>query len=348
VLGLDTWRATFAKIAGDEAPHDAGLLGLSLGLGLVLGRFLLLSPQPLLGTTDLRSILIYELPWNVLLLIILFFFFRWIAAGASVWLEVAATRRTPRLIYTSGLVIASIILIIWLEHLISYRDLSNIILQESFSVSAVIDNLKPQFLEVTLQQVSTFLAFVCLWAFPLAVSIWRERRATVAASSWAFLGSSSQTARWSVQEPLRPRLAMIVGLVGGLIYWFLLLLVEIWRNSYVSAAIKNTDQFHLWFALILLMGGAVLQAIVAAIVTVWVRRLGVLQGLFAAFFAGCIMTTALCVNNLLEGTSIDLVYIGTVLGWMVNGGAILAMLTALVVSALTGWIRYKPLQYPPS
>jgi len=348
VLGLDTWRATFAKIAGDEAPHDAGLLGLSLGLGLVLGRFLLLSPQPLLGTTDLRSLLIYELPWNILLLILLFFFYRWIAAGASVWLEVAANHRSPRLIYTSGLIIASVILVIWLEHLFSYRDLSNIILQESFSVSVVIDNLKPQFLEVTLLQVSTFLAFVCLWAFPLAASIWRERRATVAASSWAFLDSSSQSARWSVQEPLRPLLAMMIGLVGGLIYCFLLLLIEIWRHSYVPVAITNTDQFHLWFALVLLTGGAVLQAIVAVIVTVWVRRLGVLQGLFAAFLAGCVMTAALCITNLLYGESLDLFYVGSVLGWMVNGGAMLALLTALVASALTGWIRHKPLQYPPS
>ncbi len=339
VLGLDTWRATFAKIAGDAVPHDAGFLGLSLGLGLILGRFLLLSPQPLPGTTDLRATLIYDLPWNVLLLIGLFFFFRWIAAGASVWLEIAATRRSPRLIYTSGLVIASVVLVIWLEHLFSYRDLNDNILQGSSSVSVVIDNLIPQFLEVTLLQVSTFLAFICLWAFPLAISFWRGRMEKVTTSNWAFLDSPSQHVTWPLQEPLRPLLALMIGLVGGLLYYILLLLLEVWRHSFLPAGITNTDQFHLWFGIGLLAGGAVLQAIVAAIVTVWVRRLGVLQGLFAAFVAGCVMTASVCGRTLLLGQTIDSSYVWDVLGWMVNGGAILALLTALVVSAMAGWIR---------
>jgi hypothetical protein len=338
VLGLSTWRASFAKIARGEAPHGAGLLGLSLGFGLILGRFLLLSPQPLPGSTDLAT-LIYDLPWNVLLLIGLFFFFRWIAAGASIWLRIATTRRSPRLIYTLGLVIASVVLVIWLEHLFSYRDLSAIDLPQSSSVSAVIDDLRSQFFEVTLLQVSTFLAFVCLWAFPLAASLWRRRMARVATSNWAFLDSPSQDARWPLQEPLRPLLAIAIGLVGGLLYCLLLLLLEIWRLSYVPAAITNTAQFHLWFAIVLLTGGAVLQAIIAAIVTVWVRRLGVLHGLFAAFVAGCVMTAGVCDSVLLYGQTIDSFFVWVVLGYMVNGGAILALLTVLVVSALAGWIR---------
>ncbi len=339
VLGLNTWRATFAKIARDEAPDAAGLLGLSLGFGLILGRFLLLSPQSLPGLTDLAT-LIYDLPWNVLLLIGLFFFFRWIAAGASVWLEIAAARRSPRLIYTSGLIIASVVLIIGLEHLFSYRDLSSLDLSQGISsVSNPFTDSIEYFWLVTLGQLTTLLALMCLWVFPLAASFWRRRMARAATSSWAFLDSPSQYAGLPLQEPLRPRLALMIGLVGGLLYCILLLLIQIWRHSNLSAAITNTDQFIQWFTYGRFVGGAILQAIIAAIVAVWVRRLGVLYGLFAAFVAGCVMTAGVCGSVLLYGQTIDFFFVWNVLGWIVNGGAILALLTAPVVSALAGWIR---------
>ncbi len=339
VLGLSTWRATFAKIARDAAPHGSGLLGLSLGFGLILGRFLLLSPQPLPGSTDLATLL-YDLPWNVLLLIGLFFFFRWIAAGASVWLEIAATRRSLRLIYTSGLIIASVVLIIGLEYLFYYRDLSSIDLsQGSSSLSNPIADSINVFFSVTLLQPTTLLALICLWVFPLAASFWRRRMARVATASWAFLDSPSQYARLPLQEPLRPLLAPMIGLVGGLLYCILLLLIQIWRHSNVSAAITNTSQFIQLFTFGRFVGGAILQAIIAAIVAVSVRRLGVLHGLFAAFVAGCVMTAGVCNSLLLYGQTIDSNYVWVILGWMVNGGAILALLTVLPVSALAGWIR---------
>jgi hypothetical protein len=119
-----------------------------------------------------------------------------------------------------------------------------------------------------------------------------------------------------------------------------LLLLEIWRRAYLLAAITNTAEFHVWFGIVLVTVGEVTQAIVAAIVTVWVRRLGVVHGLFAAFIAGCIITAVLSVSTVLQGQSIDFIYLGSVFGWVVNGGAILALLTALVASGLAGWIRH--------
>jgi hypothetical protein len=340
VLGLNTWRATFAKIARDEAPRGAGLLGLSLGFGLILGRLLLLSPQPLPSSTDLRATLIYDLPWNVLLLIGLFFFFRWIAAGASVWLEIAATRRSPRLIYTSGLIIASVVLVVWLEYLFYYRDLGSFDLsQGSSSVSNPIADSMNVFFSVTLLQPTTLLSLMCLWVFPLAASFWRWRMAKAATSSWAFLDSPSQYIGLPPQESLQPLLALMIGLVGGMLYCNLLLLIQIWRHSNVSAAITNTDQFIQLFTFGRFVGGAILQAMIAAIIAVWVRRLGVLHGLFAAFVAGCVMTAGVCGSVLIYGQTIDSYFVWVVLGYMVNGGAILTLLTVPVVSTLAGWIR---------
>jgi Zn-dependent protease with chaperone function len=340
VLGLNTWRATFAKLARDEAPHGAGLLGLSLGFGLILGRLLLLSPHPSPGSTDLRATLIYDLPWNVLLLIGLFFFFRWIAAGASVWLEIAATRRSPRLIYTSGLIIASVVLVVWLEYLFSYRDLGSFDLsQGSSSVSNPIADSMNVFFSITLLQPTTLLTLICLWIFPLAASFWHWRMAKAATSSWAFLDSPSQDVRLPPQEALQPLLALKIGLVGGLLYCILLLLIQIWRHANVSAAITNTDQFIHLFAFGRFVGGAILQAMIAAIIAVRVRRLGVLHGLFAAFVAGCVMTAGVCGSVLLYGQTIDSSFVWVVLGYMVNGGAILTLLTVPVVPALAGWIR---------
>jgi hypothetical protein len=132
----------------------------------------------------------------------------------------------------------------------------------------------------------------------------------------------------------------MLGLVGGLLYCLPVLLLEIWRHNYIPAAITNTAEFRVWFGIVLFTVGAVLQSIVAAIVTVWVGRLGVVHGLFAAFIAGYVMTAVVCGTSLLLGQSIDLIVVSSVLGWMVNGGAILALLTALVASGLAGWIRH--------
>ncbi|GAC1627038.1 MAG: hypothetical protein NVS4B9_18650 [Ktedonobacteraceae bacterium] len=340
VLGLDTWRATFAKIVRGEAPHRVGLLGLSLGGGLILGRFLLLSPQPLAGSTDLRTALIYDLPWNLLLLTGLFFFFQWIAVGAFVWLEVAATRRSPRLFYIAGLIITSVILIIGMEYFFYYRDLSNYDLsQGASSVANPLADSINVFFSITLLQPTTLLSLMSLWIFPLVASFWHGQMAKMAPSKWAFLDSPSPNTKLPPQESLRPLLALAVGLVGGLLYCIVLFLIQIWRHSHISPAITDTNQFMQLFAFGRFVGGAILQAIIAAIVAVWVRQSGVLHGLFAAFVAGCLMTAGVCGSLLLYGQTIDANYVWVFSGYIVNGGAILVLLTVPPISAMARWIR---------
>ena len=55
-----------------------------------------------------------EVVWNTVLLASTFIFLRWIAAGASTWLELSATGPSPRPAYRLGLAVAGGMLAAWL------------------------------------------------------------------------------------------------------------------------------------------------------------------------------------------------------------------------------------------
>ncbi|HEY6408666.1 MAG TPA: hypothetical protein VIY29_14465, partial [Ktedonobacteraceae bacterium] len=82
-----------------------------------------------------------------------------------------------------------------------------------------------------------------------------------------------------------------------------------------------------------------LEAGIAAIVAGWVKRLGSIHGLFAAFIGGCVMTAGLLFFIVLSGGTIDSLTIWTILCFVINGGALLVLPTALGVSVLAEWIR---------
>jgi len=71
----------------------------------------------------------------------------------------------------------------------------------------------------------------------------------------------------------------------------------------------------------------------------WVRRLGALHGLFAAFVAGCVMTIAILGLNLAFGGTFDLGVTWLTFALVVNVGALLALPSGLAVAALAGWVR---------
>src|SRR5579859_572795 len=143
VLGLGIWRATFAAMTRGEASNRAGRIGFGLGLGFVVGTFLSLGNAiDVPKSTGTFNQFVYNLPWNVMLMVSMVFFFWWIAAGASAWLEIAATRRSLCLIYLVGLAIACGVLTIWLVNIISFSDLSIITLQQSTSLSTVISYIE--------------------------------------------------------------------------------------------------------------------------------------------------------------------------------------------------------------
>jgi hypothetical protein len=185
----------------------------------------------------------------------------------------------------------------------------------------------------------TPLAVMSLWAFPLAAWLRRGRLTLPTGSRWMSLGASSQPLAFPSQELFRPRSALIVGLVGGLVFCILLLIIRIGLLLGVSEATRNTDQYKLLFFSVHIVLAALFQVGIAGIVAARVRRLGSLHGLFAAFIGGCMMTIGAVGLNQLFGGKTDLPFIWLVLCYIVNDGALLALPVALSVSTIARRVR---------
>ncbi len=341
VVGLGIWRATFAAWAREKATTSVGRVGLCLGLGIMLGTFLSFSNYFEPNSLNFSMVFVYGLPWNVLLLIGLFFLSRWIAVGASAWLDVATTGRSLRLIYTVGLMFASVVLVVWLAQLSSFNSESEFIREgglAAFDPILVLLALPARFLNALLQP-ETLLALISLWAFPLAAWFWRGRVRKATGSNWAFLDSSFQRLLWSHQVPLSPRFALTLGLLFGFVFCVLLLVVRVGLRLGVSEAIRQTDQFKLVFYSSQVVLALLLQVGLAAIVAGKVRRLGSLHGVFAVFVGGCVMTLGVLDLNLLFGGRIDLSISWQTFCYVVNGGALLALPVAIGVSAVVARAR---------
>jgi Zn-dependent protease with chaperone function len=355
VVGLGVWRGTFAALARGKSPRGSGRLGLGLGLGAILGQALsfvaFYFSRSGLALTGL-ALLVFDVLWNGLLLVGLFLFFRWVAVGASTWLEVAAAGRSPRLAYRLGLVIAGGLLAVWLAvlyYIYNARVGGSIPVfiestQEIFGVDlsgpkGMVLYILASFGTAVLNPLN-FVAFVSLWTYPLAAWFWRGRVASASGSSWAFLDPSSQPLVLPRQAPLRPALALTVGLIGGMVFCVLSFIISLGLDF------AGPGTFAVWMLFGQAALAALLQAGVAAVVAAWVKRLGGLHGLFAAFVAGCVMAGGvLAIDWLIVGTEVFLASFSAAsdiwfeVSKVINGGALLALPTAWGVSALAGRVR---------
>jgi len=341
--GLSAWRTTFAALLQGQAPLGIGRAGLCVGVGLILGTFLSLSFDNILVNPLFPFVL--SLPWSLVVLVSLVLFLRWIATGTSAWLDVMISSRSPRLFYTIGLVIASVVLVVVLAQLFLFHQVATAItpflstpfdLLIGFAGVIVISIL---LIIDTLLSPGVLVAFVCLWAFPLATWFWRKKVKTQAGSHWAFLGTSSQPIVLPRQEPFRLRFALTLGLVGGLVFCSLFLVIDIGWHLSVPAASRGTVLFASLFFYGNIILAALLQATAAGIVSGWVRRLGVLHGLFAAFVGGCVMTVGILGINLLFGNRDTAGFIWITSSSVINSGALLALPIALIVSVIVQEIR---------
>jgi Zn-dependent protease with chaperone function len=354
VVGLGAWRATFAARVREKFPTCVGRAGICLGLGITLGRFLSISNEFESIPLSFATVFIYDLPWTILLLVSLFFFLRWIAAGASAWLGIATTPRSLRLIYIVGLIIASMVLAAWLAELFGFSNASKFIREgglTGFDSTLVLLALPAQFFNALLRP-ETLLVLISLWAFPLAAWFWRGRVRMVTASNWAFLDSPFQGLPWSRQEPQSPRFALTLGLWIGLFFCALLLIIRIGLRMGVPESIRLTEQYRWVFSSGQFGLALLLQGSITTIVASKVRQLGSLHSLFAAFVSGCVMTLGILDLNLLFGGTIDPFFTWQTFCIVVNGGALLALLVAGGMFAVVGWVpqtrRRQPQDYQPS
>jgi Zn-dependent protease with chaperone function len=333
VVGLGAWRTTFAALERGKARRNLGLLGLGLGLGILLGVTLAFTTAIPLATPEVLSIaeLAFNIAWGLLLLISLFFFVKWIATGASAWLEVAIASRSPRFHYIVGLTIAGGVLVIWLGFLFYIHTLGVTVLYLLVSPLGVLWSI--------VQHPLTLIGLVSLWAFPLAAWSSRQRVDSLSGSSWAVMDGTLQQPILMRKTRFRPGIALAMGLLAGLLYCVFLLFVRIGLRISLSESVRSTEEFRLIFFLAQVGIAAVFQTGVAAIVAAWVRRWGAVHGLFSAFVAGCVMTIGILAVNLLFGGTIDSQFTWSTFSQVVNEGALMALPAVWVVSTFAGWVR---------
>jgi hypothetical protein len=174
----------------------------------------------------------------------------------------------------------------------------------------------------------------------LAANLWQGKKVSPPATQWAFLDPSPQALSLRHHNRFCLSQALIAGIVGGVAFCALLLIVRLWWIS-VPEAVKSTNQAQLAFFAGQVAAAAVMQTIVAAIVTIRVRWLGVLHGLFAAFVGGCVMAVGLLGLNVAFGGGIGASFAWITFAFVLNGGALMALAISGSVSAAASWMRYK-------
>ncbi len=381
IVGLGTWRATFANQVRGLTPTGTLLLSLGLGMGLLFGQTLSLTVyevgnDPLVGDgyfTDVPSLtgltwssfmsqmgsIIF---WSIVLIIMLWFFFKWVVACAIPWLKLASSHVSLRRIYWLALVVESIVLFILFSQLYVVRqiaqfagDTSDPLMRDFYSMINLPDSVRgfAAGIFVILELMSdplVLIALISLWAYPLAAWLWRKRSARIADSPWAFLDPSfhastmlsrlkdaqergeedpSAHPRLPVSLPdkalFRPGLALGMGITGGLV--FCGILVYFLNGIKLDLSIDKV-----------IMLAVLVQVIIAAIMAGAVRQLSVVHGLFAAFVAGCIMTIGILVPGLFY-SNVNLDQLWAVFREIVTGGALASLPIAFIVSLLANWVH---------
>jgi hypothetical protein len=412
IVGVNIWRAAFAALVQNRPQRGVDRMSLCLGGGLILGTLLSPSLENFTIQFSFTETFVQNLPWALLLLISLMVFLRWIATGAQVWLEVATRRKSPRLIYRTGQVIAGGILIVWLTQILLFR--SYTLLVPMYKIDFAHFNIFT--LPLLVQNINSdpglLLTFISLWAFPLSAWFWRKGATATGHPSWAFLDASTnlysheQSSEIETQslltkvlhtgtgptgdgirsqfvqlgsvddrytmlknvdtlaDPIRsvspdagwyPSLhlnllnqsstrlpfALVAGLMGGLVFCGLNVMIQIWRHLSVPKMVQGTehDLFAWAFYWSNIALAVLIQAGVAGIVATKVRQLGESYGLFAGFIAGGVMTIGFLGINILFGGGVDFSFIWLTLCSMVSVGALLILPTILIMPVMVYRMR---------
>jgi hypothetical protein len=358
VVGIGIWRGAFVALMRGQAPRDARRLGFALALGLLIGELLRFVPLTLIksdytifelikifakaiGTLINLDSTTYILPTAVGLIILssllvllfamIFVIFKWVAAAASIWLEVVLYRRSPNLALTTSLVIASGFITVWVTGILMLIVLVIIYLFLRMLSLPEITSLSNLFSYLIVPSGSVIYATLFgLWTFPLAASLWRTKATSKAKSTWAFLEEASELPPLSTQPPLRPGLALIIGLVSGLIFCALLISVRYtdFMGPWLDSLIPSVDILYT-----LIGFSAFMQAIAAAIAASWIIRLGVLHGLTSASIAGYIISLTFIL--VFEAYRIWWFFVIATL----STGTLLALPMTMGSATLAGWIR---------
>jgi hypothetical protein len=353
VVGTGAWRNVFAARVRGETTGHIGVLGIGLGLGVILGLILsfeavlwpIFAPTGWLGWIILVAVILLG---AVLLPGSLFCLLHWVAAGASTWLEAATTLRALHLTYRLGVVITGGLVAVWLALLFFVLFLGTswqlAPLETMGGVASVQAAGQPiastGTMGLTIAITLFFsLIFISLWAFPLSAWFWHKQTAPLTLSSWAFLDPLPKPLTLPPQPPLNLGLALKIGLIGSLVFCGLLLVIHLVWGGFIPEATRSLTSAKITFFGVQVALAILIQAGVAVLTAGWIRRVGAIHALFAAFVAGCVMTVAVLGLNLLFGGKAEPIWVWSNFCLVVNGGALAALPTAISVSALVSWFR---------
>lgn len=315
-LGIGVWRRAFVVLIRNQPYAEVGKLGLGLGLGMSFG-----------GVFSLKNVVIHSdqnfmliLFWDVLLSVSFYYFFKWMAASAFVWLRVAVFERSPHRFYSAGLVVSGFCLTVWLCSIQLIRGLVNF--------SGLSGGL--MLIQISFLSPFSLVALISLWALPLSACLWHHRQPNSTFSPrWGFLDRTPDLVHQPIQLEVYP--ALKTGFIGGLIYCGLLLVIRLAIRTFLPDSVRNSE-VNLLFLIDGQMGLAVLmQAGIAMKVARSVRSLGKVYGLFAAFIASFIMTVGVLALNLLFGGTITPQITWTTLSSIVNGGTLMSLAGMLIL-----------------
>jgi Zn-dependent protease with chaperone function len=338
ILGVGVWRRTFVTLIRHQDSAEAGKVGLALSVGMILGKVFSLGNAR--SSLEVIRIAGYPLEANLaitlfgdfLLLVSFYYFFRWMAVGALIWLRASISAHSPRPFYTVGILVVGFCLTCLLGVIFGIWDVAKAIPNRFETLLAYIVFLPMLIINFAVYPL-TLIASVSLWAFPLSARAWHKRQPdSTFLPRWGFLDQMPS----QIHQPTRCQLeihpALRVGLMGGLIYGGLLFALRLGLYTFLPKSITDSASYNT----ILLFGcyvglATLIQLGVAIKVARKVQSFHKVHGLLAAFTAGCVMTLTALILSALFGRKIDAEFIWRIFSLIVNCGAMLSLLGMIMV-----------------
>lgn len=344
------WRGALLATVRGYRPHLMRRTALPLATGAVFGipvflgypflvafsggsgaRYMALKPVPI-GELLLGGIAVMILA--VLGLSITFaLYLSWVHSGARAWLPVALRQRTPRPVWTAGLVVAAVLALPWFSGVpLMVAAILDYAVEAAGRKPASLAELAAYILSTTRLFPFSLLAWVSLvavWAYPMAAAIRWPREG---ASSWVWLDPGPPV---SLALPLRVGRSLLVGIGGGVFgataLWFTVLDLP---PGVVQQLHLPQTPFAVQLASVMVVA-IVAQVPISIAATLAAPSLAFVHAMFAAFAGSLVLVVAECLRVLIWVPDANLrILLSAIFAPTVIGGAFAALPGAAAMAAL--------------
>jgi hypothetical protein len=347
---ISTWRNVFLALMSGRRPNGTIRTAFALAAGLVLGGptfYGAIVLQAAMGGEGHEYAGQIAVPWllalvgalgliAVLIVILagaLALFLKWLEGGAISLLSIALCKPSPRPLFAIGILVSCLLAFGWFS--LGYIVLgSTWYVQHEAERFSALSTFQLGLTASTLFPLNfiAWIGLVAVWAFPLGAGLWERRSGTLARVEWPFLDAVPR-AVFRTERQLYLRRALLIGVAGGLAAAVALpwLRIPLPLGALRDVSYPETARAALLLSMTLTC--IVVQGVVAALAVLAIPRLPIPHAMFAAFVTGSILAGAEVLQLAVRGeavrTGLDLVLVPVVFG-----GALLALVAALTMSAL--------------